>query len=374
MERHEPLVHIYAFEAMKLPKFEEVRGKDWVSYGENNMYPQDLINLLLTSAIHNTAVRAKIDATVGEGIVDIGGTVLNSKQETLNEVYEKIAFDKVTFGGYALNVIWNRAGNAIAEIYHIPFANVRSGKIDEENKISKYYFSNNWGNTRKYKPLEYAAFSSTDNRGDNASQIFYAYDYSPCSDIYPLPDYVGAVNDIELDARISRFHNSNISNGLSPSLFINLPNGEPEEDEKRRLWSDITASYAGEDKAGRLFLTFSEGPDLAPQIQTIDPANDDYYVVLEERITSRILTAHRLTSPLLVGIRATGSGLGSNSEEIEVAWVHFTGTVVEPIQKSINRSLEKVLNLMGIFDNTNIEISPSKLNFNVVTNQNTPLQ
>lgn len=366
-------VHVYAFESMPLPTFKEVRGKDWVSFGDNNLYPQDLIELLQTSAIHNTAVQSKTDAVIGEGVAEYGNAVVNSQGMTLNELYEKIAYDKVTFNGYALNIIWNRGGDKVVEVYHLPFANVRSGKMNEEDQVLEYFYSNNWGNTRKYVPKRYAAYSTTDNKGENASQIFYQYDYSPASDIYPLPDYIGAVNDIELDARISRFHNANISNGLSPSLFINMPNGEPEEDTKRQLYRDLIASFSGEDNAGRLMLTFSEGPELAPQIQTIDAANDDYYIILEERITSRILTAHRITSPLLVGIRTTGAGLGSNSEEIEVAYVHFLSTVIQPIQKSINRSLSKVLSAMIPESNGEmIQVIPSKMDFNTTTTEQVP--
>lgn len=363
-------IKTFTFEALDLPEFKEVRGKDWVSFGNDNLYPDKLIKLLETSAIHNTAIQSKNDAVVGQGIQEIGDSVINANGETLNELYEKISYDKVTFNGYSLNVIWNRGGDKIVEIYHIPFSKVRSGKLDEEDQVVEYFYSSNWSNTRKYKPVRYAAYSPTDNKGDNASQIFYQYDYSPAADVYPLPDYIGAINDIELDARISRFHNANISNGLTPSLVINMPNGEPEDADKRRLYNDLNASFSGEDNAGRLFLTFSEGPELAPQIQIIDAANDDYYIILEERITSRILTSHRITSPLLVGIRTTGSGLGSNSQEIEVAYTHFLSTVIEPIQKSINRSLTKLLS----FTDTNpsgleIQVIPSKMDFNNSTTE-----
>jgi len=357
-------VKIFSFEAMDLPVFKEVRGKDWVSFGEDNMYPQKLIELAQTSAIHSTAIESKIDATFGEGLREIGDRPVNSKGQTFNDVYKRIAYDMVMFNGYCLNVIWNRAGDSISEIYHIPLANVRSGKMDDQDVVNEYWYSSNWNNTRKYKPISYRAFSTTDNRGDNASQIFYHYDYNPGSELYPMANYIGAINDIELDARISRFHNANISNGLSPSLFINMPNGEPTDAEKRQLFRDIMASYSGEDNAGRLMLTFSEGPELAPQIQTIEAANDDYYIILEQRITSRILTAHRITSPLLVGIRDTGTGLGSNSDEIEVAYTHFLSTVIEPIQKGLNKSFQKIVNSMFPSEQLVVQTIPSTMDFN----------
>ena len=354
------MIQVINLEAINLPTFKEVRGKDWVSYGDKNLFPLKLVELLNTSAIHGTAVNAKLDATIGEGIIEIGDVIVNPKGETLNDIYEKIALDYIIFGGYSLNVIWNRAGDKIVELYHLPFANVRSGKLNEDDEVTQYYYSADWKNVRKYIPIEYKAYSMTENKGDDASQIFYHYDYSPSSDIYPLPSYMGAVNDIELDSRISKFHNANISNGMSPSLMINLPNGEPSPEEMREIHRDLNESFSGENNAGRVFLTFSDGPESAPQVTPIQSANDSYYVILEERISSRILTAHRITSPLLIGIR-DGGGLGNNSEEIETAYTHFMSSVIQPIQKSINKSLNKITRAMGI--EGTIEVKPSKLDF-----------
>lgn len=355
------IMHVINLEAINLPSFYEVRGKDWVAYGDKNLWPLKLIELLNTSAIHGTAVNAKVDATIGKGIIDIGNQVVNAKGETLNDIYEKIAYDYIVFGGYALNPIWNRGGDSVVELYHLPFANVRSGKLNQMDEVTEYFYSSDWKNVRKYPPVRYSAYSMTDNRGEDASQIFYHYDYSPSSEVYPLPSYMGAVNDIELDARISRFHNANISNGMSPSLLINLPNGVPTPEEQRKLHQDLNESFSGENNAGRVFLTFSDGADRAPQLTPVESANDSYYIVLEERIASRVLTAHRITSPLLIGIR-DGGGLGNNSEEIETAYTHFMSSVIQPIQKSINKSLGRVTTSMGI--DTPIAIEPAKLDFN----------
>jgi hypothetical protein len=359
MKNHIKIINL---EALDLPQFLEVRGKEWVSYGKDNLYPNKLIELTETSAIHSTAIQAKLDAVIGEGIEGIGNEFVNRQGETLDEVYKKLAYDYLIFGGYALNVVWSKGGDKIAEIYHLDFSKVRSGKLNEEDKVEEYYYSSNWNNTRKYTPQQYKAFDITDTKGDNANQVFYFYEYSPGKDVYPLPDYIASVNDIQLDGRISKFHNANISNGLAPGMLINFPNGEPEPDEMRRLYNDINESFAGEDNAGKVFLTFSEGQELAPQITTIDKMNDDYYVILESRISSRILTAHRITSPLLLGIRDTGTGLGNNANELEVAYTHFLSSVIEPIQKVLNKSLMKVLRGFGY--NIQIKIIPSTLDFN----------
>jgi hypothetical protein len=355
------MIKIFNFEALDLPVFNEVRGKDWVSFGKDNLYPDKIIELYNTSAMNGTAINSITDAVKGEGIATYGTTIVNALGETLNDVYEKIALDYVLFNGFVLNAIWNRAGDKVVEIYHLPFDKVRSGKLNAEDVVEEYYYSSNWSNTRKYAPVRYRSFNSTDNKGENASQIYYCMHYQPGNMIYPLPSYVGALNDIQLDARISKYHNSNISNGFSGGVLINMPNGEPTPDEQRQLYKDLVNSFTGEDNAGRLFLSFSEGAELAPQIQSVTSANDDYYTTLEARISSRIITAHRITSGRLIGV-VDASGLGNNANEIEVAYTHFVSTAIEPKQKKINAGLSRVLVPFGITEP--ISVIPSTIDFN----------
>lgn len=354
-------LQILEFKALDLPEFYETRGKDYVSFGKDNLYPDKIIELFNTSAMNGTAINSITDAVKGEGVVEYGSTIINQLGETLDDLYAKVALDYVLFGGFAVNTIWNRAGDKVVEIYHVCFDKVRSGKLDENDKVNDYYYSSNWKNTRKYKPVRYKSYDPTDNKGDNASQIYYCFDYTPGNMIYPLPSYVGALNDIQLDARISKYHNAQISNGFSGGIFINMPNGEPTPEEQRMLYRDIEKSFTGEDNAGRLFLSFSEGAELAPQVQAITSANDDYYTTLEQRISSRILTAHRITSGRLIGI-SDANGFSNNGTEIEVAYTHFSSTSVEPKQKKINKGLSYVLTPFGIEEP--IQVIPSQLDFN----------
>ena len=138
-----------SFEAIQLPAIKEKNGKDWVDFGSNNLYPDLLIELFNNSAMHHTAIEAKVDAVTGEGFKLMGEDVINSKGETIDEVFEKISLDYVLFGGYTLNVVWSRDGSTIAEVYHLPFNNVRSGVLNEDEDVENYYYSSNWAQPTK---------------------------------------------------------------------------------------------------------------------------------------------------------------------------------------------------------------------------------
>ena len=58
-----------------------------------------------------------------------------------------------------------------------------------------------------------------------------------------------------------------------------------------------------------------------------------------------VLSAHRVVSPLLVGIRTENNGLGSNANEIENAFEMWSNVVIKPYQSKVS----KALNLLAMF-------------------------
>ena len=348
------------FAAVELPEFREIRGKDYVTLGAKNDFPNKLIELYEGSSIHHTCIQAKVDGTIGDGIAMVGGEYINQEGETWNDILSKVALDYMIFGTYALNVIWNRAGDRIAEVYHLPVANVRSGKMDEMDKVNEYFYSSNWGNTRKYVPVAYPAFSTTDTKGDNSSQIYYCKKYTPGATVYGLPSYMGCLNYAQLEKDISVFHANQIENGMFPGMMITLTNGSANPEERQMIYRDLERSFSGSKNAGKMFLSFVDSPDRAPQVQTIDQANDDYYVILSDAIKNAITTAHRITSNRLIGI-SDPSGFSNNADEIKVAYAHFYSTVIEPIQQHLEKTLGYIAKNMGF--NIDFNIIPSKIDF-----------
>jgi hypothetical protein len=347
----------FSFKAVELPQIKELPSKEYVYYGERNNFPDKVIELYETSAINATAINAIRDAVIGEGILNFGEEYVNSDGETINEIFEKIALDYVMFGGYSLNLLWNKEATRITEIYHLPFANVRSGKKNEEGNVTHYFYSDNWNDLRKNPYNEYRAFNVGDNKKENASQIFYYMNYQPGQRYYPLPDYWSAGTDIDLDARISRYHNASLQNGISPNLFIKFRNGIPSEDERREIHRSIQATFSGEENAGQAFISFSR-PGEEMEVEAIPQTNDGLFTVLEQRITSRILTSHRASSPLLVGIK-DASGFSNNADEIETAFAHFMATVVKPKQKKILSTFNYILKFHGM--TVNLEVEPQRI-------------
>jgi len=355
------------------PTITETAGKNWIEYGTNdgdypNLYPQFLIDLYYNSSTHAAIINATRDMIAGEGIIipDNNDTESTAKlnsfiknvngKESLHDVVRKLAFDYKLQGGFAINVIWNKARTAIASINHIAVEKIRVGKPNELGEIDTYYVSSDWSNIRKHKPIAIPAFNMNDRT--SPSQIIYDGDYSPSMDIYYTPDYSAACNWALVDQHVAEFHLSNIKHGFSGSYFVNFSNGIPTREERLEIERSLVNKFAGSTNSGKIILTFSDGKDRVPEITPISVSNaDKQYLALQELLVQNILTGHRVTSPMLMGIK-NETGLGSNVDELNTAFEVYLNTVVKPYQNRIINCLTKIFSINKI--NVPIEFIQNK--------------
>jgi hypothetical protein len=334
------------FDKASIPVFSEVLQRyPWVYYGENNLLPQYFIGLYDNCAIHKAVITSKVNQIMGDGIVSLNNPMatvnLINPMENVMDVLKKCSLDFMLFGGFALNIVKNREGG-IAEIYHIDFSRLRSGKIDPEtDKVKCYYYCPDWKNIRKFPPEEYPAFDMNDK---SESQVFYFKTYIPSMSYYPVPDWSAGQRSIETDIESKNFHMNNLRNGMLPSLFFQFNNGIPPEEDQRVMTRALEEQYGGSDNAGRAVISFNENPETAPTItQIARNDNDTYYKDLNDDITRSILSSHRVSSAELFGI-ATAGKLGG-SDEITQHSEYFRKMVIMPYQNEILPVFNKLVSL-----------------------------
>ena len=342
-----------------LPVFSEVLDRrPWVNYGENNQMPQYLISRYNNCAIHKAIITSKREQICGDGMVSLNNPMatvnLINPKENVSDVFRKCALDLVLFGGYALNVVWSRDRESIAEIYHLDFSRVRSGKINPETDyIEKYYYSPDWSNIKKFPVEEYDTFNQKE--GD-PSQVYYYKCYSPNNSYYPHPDYSGGLAAIEIDVNIKEFHANNLKNGMLPSLWINMNNGIPGEEEQRLVTRSLEEQFSSVNNAGRPIISFNESKELSPDITQIQTSgNDGYYTAVYDDILRSILSAHRVSSGELYGISTSGK-LGSRNEIVDHS-EYFRKMVIMPYQNELLPTFNKLVS-MKFQKPTTFEIKP----------------
>ncbi|MBP92888.1 MAG: hypothetical protein CMC55_02090, partial [Flavobacteriaceae bacterium] len=286
-----------------------------------------------------------------------------NSNESLHEVVKKVAFDFKLQGSFALNIVWARdRSQGIAEIYHIPVEKIRVERPDEMGKVRGYYVSGDWSNTRMNKPYRVPAFNPNDRT--SPSQILYTGLYSPNMNAYYTPDYLAGNSWSLIDQKVSEFHLNNITNGFSGSYVFAFANGVPTEEERFQVEQSIAQKFTGSENAGKFILTFSDDKTRTPEITPISPSDlDKQYLALQELLVQNILTAHRVTSPMLMGIK-NDTGLGSNVDELNSAANYYLNTVVKPYQDQIIKVLRKLFRVNNMdMPISFVQIKPITLEF-----------
>lgn len=333
------------------PKIEENPAREWVEYGRDNNYYQFLIDRFNGSAVNNAIITGIGEMIYGQGLdaTDASRRPLDYAKMQLifrDEDIRKVSLDLKLLGQSAFNVVWNKGKTEIKKALHLPIQNLRPEKA-VDGEITGYYYSDDWEQYRKdkYKPIRYDCFNG--KRQASESQVLVIHPYSPGFFYFSPVDYQGSLQWSEIDEEIGNYHLTNIQQGFAPSMMVNFNNGTPTKEEQDAIERKITQKFTS--TSGKKFvLSFNDNQQQATTIDQI-PISEaaEQYKFLSEECTKKILVGHRVTSPMLFGIKDK-TGLGNNAEEIKVASQLFDNTVIKPKQNIILAAIDEVLEVNGI--------------------------
>ena len=329
-------IQVLTFAEAKQPEYKEKKGEGYMQYGQNNDYPQYLLDLFNKSAKHNAIVRNKVNYIVGNGWAGEDAIVKKvNREESLNDLTKKVALDLELFGGAYIQVIWSVMGGQVAELWHCDYTKIRTNKDN-----TQFWYKEDWKATRNQEKAEiYNAFNPANPQG---VQILYVKEYRPGMNVYSLPGYFGALNYIESDVEVSKHVLGNAQTGFSASKLITLPNGEPSPDEKRAVSRQFDNMYTGAD-GKKYLLAFVNDVTRKPIVDDLgasDLTKEDFSRV-DELIQTNIFSGHQITSPDLFGIAVPGQ-LG-NRQQLRDSYEIFNNTYVRYKQMQI----EGVFNMLG---------------------------
>ena len=338
-------------ELIKLKEYQErsyaeaPSKEGYVNYGDDNLFPQYLIDLYKSSATHNALCTSIAYMIFGDGVqADTLDARLKIQEWGLDDEVRKACLDLKIQGGFALEVVYSLDRTTISKVRHCPFEHIRSAEVDEDENVEFYYYSKDWSDKR-CEPEVVRAFDP-EEAVEHPVQILYVKPFSPGSYYYPKPDYIGSVDYIELDKEIGKYHIANILNGMAPSFHLAWSNGTPSAEERRKIRNEVERQLSGARNAGKFIMTFSDQPDRKPSFEAFPLSDaDKQYQFLSEEVVAKIMVGHRVTSPMMFGVMAPGK-LGGGLE-LKTAEEIFKSEVIEPYQLIVTRSLQSVFNAAG---------------------------
>jgi hypothetical protein len=327
------------------PEVKEVNGADWIEYGADNNYFQFLIDRYNGSPTNNAAINGISQAIYGKGL---NATDSNRKPNEYaqmislfrKDVVRRACYDLKLMGQAAIQVIYSKDRSKIVQLEHMPIETLRAEKCDEDGNVPAYYYFNDWANIKKTdEPLRIPAFGMSNEE----IEIYYIKPYKSGFYYYSPVDYQGGLQYAELEEEVSNYHLNNIMNGLSPSMLINFNNGTPNQQERQLIETKIAQKFSGTSNAGKFILAFNDNKESQAEITPVQLSDaHNQYQFLSEESTSKIMVAHRIVSPMLLGIK-DGSGLGNNADEIKTASLLMDNTVIRPFQELLIDSFDNIL-------------------------------
>ena len=340
--------------AKQIPNSTEIkdRSRGIMKWGAGNDYPLYLIDLLNGSATHGGIVKGKVNYIAGQGLKVVSGALEEFMQQPFNkemdmtDIVMAMAEDLEVFGMMAAKGTWNMTGERVANWEYIDQSALR---VTEDKKYWKY--SNDWAASRQDESTGYKTYPAYDKENRVGSFIMvWTLPYKKGrgeKGYYGKPPYISCVTDIDTERQISIFHRNNIYNAFKLGTLVTFADGMPESHEEGvKIAKQLRDDAGAMDNAGGIKVTFSNGKDTAPIVQSL--TGDDLperYLQTAQFVETNIVKGHSAVSGLLFGIKTEGQLGGST--EMEDAFRMLRQSYIESRQKFISKAVNEMVELSG---------------------------
>lgn len=332
----------YSFDKPYIDKM--TRKDSWVKFDYDNQYPERVLDMVNSSPLQKSILESRKTYILGAGLDKVDENVYTPNMyESWIDLIEKCVSDYVYLNAFAVQVILNESGNRFS-FYHQPVQQVRFANYNDKNFIEKAYLCTDWRKAQKNKNVvEIPMFGSETPKKGKAYLLYFKPDQVG-EYYYGIPEYMSAANYIMADAALSQYYNNYIHNNFSANLALRFPT-EPTEEKKEELYENLRKSFGGSENAGNILLLFGES-GVVPEINSIESVNADLYNSVVDIIKLALVSANRLTSPILAGI-ATSSGFSSKSDEMIAAYTLYKLTVINSERAFLLKGFNKMLEMNG---------------------------
>ena len=338
-------LHLIQLNQYERPTITEERNKNYVSIGDNNDYYQNLIDCYMDSTTNQAVINGVVNQIYGKGL---DATDSNKKPEQYaqmkslikNDCLRKVCQDLKLLGEASFQVTYT--GNKISAITHFPRETLRAEKMNDKGEIKNYYYAPDWSKVQRNSKLKkFPVFGS-----GAQNEIYIVKRYVTGFYYYSPADYNTAYATLE--SEISGYLINMTQNSFSGTKVVNFNNGVPDREKQLAIKNDVMQKLTGS-YGEKVIVAFNNNAESKTTVEDI-PLTDapNHYEFLSSECSKKIMLTHRVTSPLLIGLRDGNNGLGNNADEIQNASRLFNNVVIQPYQNLLIDSIDEMLAVNGI--------------------------
>mgnify|MGYP006899566505 CR=1 FL=1 len=326
------------------PEIIESRNKEWIEYGSDNNYFQYLIDRYIGSTTNNSIINGIANQIYGKGISATDSSRRPEQFAQMISLFKKqdlrrFIKDKKMLGMASFQISYDKG--KIVEVSHFPMNTLRSEKANKDGDIEAWYYHPDWDDIKPSdNPKRINAFGFGNKKGN---ELFVLKSYVAGFDYYSPVDYVGALPYAVLEEEIADYLINDTLNGFSGTKVINFNNGVPDEEKRKQVKNDVLKKLTGA-RGEKVIVAFNSNKESETTVTDL-PLNDApaHYQYLSEECRSKLIVGHRVTSPMLIGVRETGGGLGNNADEIKTASLLFDNITINSMQEEITDAMDTIL-------------------------------
>lgn len=283
--------------AMEIPN--NLKGLKIQPYDADNLYPQNVLNIVSASATGMGCLERYRDYIEGDGIASeaLAGLKVNRQGETLADIHKLASDDLATFEGFALHVNYDERGR-IVSLHSVPFENVRLCEPDENGVVRRvavhpdWSGKTHWDNEMIKVTLENIDFIDIFNPNPAVVQTQIARDggisaykgqilyVSGAGYLrYPLAYFDAVLTDMSTDEGLSNLMLRNARNNFIPAgAFVHFTGSQAPDDEdgvETDDYSDALKRLQGDTRAMSILDITCENREEIPQFIPFEGKNID---------------------------------------------------------------------------------------------------
>jgi hypothetical protein len=335
--------------AYTAPEVVELKNKDWVQYGIDNNYFNYIIDVNNNSTTCRAITIGVSNMIYGKGLAAHDGDKRPEQYAQMMSLFKKADLrrfinDYKVLGMAAFQLVYE--GGKVKQVHHFPMETLRAEKCNDEGEIEAWYYSNHWDNLKPTeKPERIPAFGFGKQKG---VEMYVLKPYEAGKYYYSSPDWSSAMPYAVLEDEIGDYLINDCINGFSGTKVVNFNNGVPDPEKMQSIKSDVLNKLTGS-RGEKVIVAFNNNAESKTTIDDI-PLNDApaHYSYLADECFKKLIVGHRVTSPMLLGIREGSDGLGNNAEEIKNATQLFDNIVIQCFQDQVIECMDAILSVNDI--------------------------
>ncbi len=337
-------IHVVEMSAYTSPEIIETRNADYIGYGDDNNYFQYLINRYTNSTTNQSIINGVVNQIFGKGL---GALDASKKPEQFammkslikDKDLKRFITDRKMLGMAAFQIMYK--GGKVEKVTHFPMQTLRAKKVNEDGDIEAWLWHPKWEDVNPRDELkEIPVFGSTDSK---KTEIYVLQPYVAGYTYYSPVDYQGAIPYALLEEKIGDYLINDTINGFSGTTVVNFNNGVPSDEQQRQIKNKVTKKLTGA-TGEKTIVAFNDNKENQTNVEKLPLDNaPDHYQYLSDESRNKLIVGHRVTSPILIGVRESGGGLGSNADEIKNSATLFDNIVIKPYQEEVIKVVDDIL-------------------------------